>query len=325
MAVTPHLNKINIPKKGLVLWDTRGIESKHYEETTNQLRKEIKSSFSDGLNDIPHLAWMCIDAAAARIEARDIELIGILQEHDIPIVVVFTKAIPNDSNEFVREATNEINKYYNNYVSGNYVRVNSKDRMCGFFAIPVSGLDELLDISFKCISKDNTGAKQALKKSQIVKKNVRLEAMKSAARNVVHGASAATGMVGASPIPGSDAPLIAAIQGVMIYKINAEFELDESTSKTTSVVTGILGITAVAQAGKTVFSNLIKFIPGAGTIIGGAVSAVTAITITQAIGHAYIQLLVSYYNNETGNVDLPENTIAILSAFKDFYPLAKPM
>ncbi|MGP2689382.1 GTPase, partial [Serratia nevei] len=35
--VTQHLEKIKVPKKGLVLWDTKGIESKDYEGTINQL------------------------------------------------------------------------------------------------------------------------------------------------------------------------------------------------------------------------------------------------------------------------------------------------
>ena len=52
-------------------------------------------------------------------------------------------------------------------------------------------------------------------------------------------------------------------------KINSEFELDTSTSTTTSVVAGILGITAVAQVGKAVVSNALKFIPGVGSLIGG--------------------------------------------------------
>lgn len=37
--VTQHLSKIKVPKKGIVLWDTKGIESKDYEETINQLKK----------------------------------------------------------------------------------------------------------------------------------------------------------------------------------------------------------------------------------------------------------------------------------------------
>ncbi|MBR7249988.1 hypothetical protein G3W05_27530, partial [Klebsiella variicola] len=72
------------------------------------------------LDDVPHLGWMCIDASGARVEPRDIELIGILKEYDIPIVIVFTKTLEDDTDEFVREAINEIDSHHGSYVSGNY-------------------------------------------------------------------------------------------------------------------------------------------------------------------------------------------------------------
>ncbi|MBA0195489.1 50S ribosome-binding GTPase [Pectobacterium brasiliense] len=323
--VTQHLEKITVPKKGLVLWDTKGIESKDYEGTINQLKKEIKSSFDSysHFDDVPHLGWMCIDASGARVEQRDIELIGILKEYEIPIVIVFTKTLEEDTDEFVHEAINEIDKHHGSYVADNYVRVNSKDRKIGKFIVPVSGLDDLVDMSFKRLPDAKRGAKQALKKAQMVKMGERLEAMKNGARNIVHGASAAAGAVGASPIPGSDAPLIAAVQSGMIYKINSEFELDTSTSTTTSVVTGILGVTAVAQVGKAVVSNALKFIPGVGSLLGGVISAATAAALTQAVGQAYIQVLVSYYNKETGIVELPESATSILSVFKEHFSFKK--
>ncbi|MGJ0630173.1 GTPase [Xenorhabdus bovienii] len=323
--ITQHLEKIKVPKKGLVLWDTKGIEAKNYEETINLLRKEIKSSFDNysHVDDVPHLGWMCIDASGARVEPRDIELIGILKEYGIPIVVVFTKTLEDDTAEFTDMAIDEINRHHGSYVDSKYVSVNSKERKIGKYTLPVSGLEELVDASFKCLPDAKKGAKQALKKAQMIKMGERLDAMTSGARNIVHVASAVAGTVGASPIPGSDAPLIAAVQSGMIYKINSEFELDTSTSTTTSVVTGILGVTAVAQIGKTIVSNALKFIPGVGTVIGGAISAATAVGLTQAVGHAYIQVLVSYYNKETGMVELPESATAILAVFKDNFSFKK--
>lgn len=323
--ITQHLEKIKIPKKGLVLWDTKGIESKNYKETISQLKKEVRSSFDNysHIDDVPHLGWMCIDASGARIEPRDIELISILKEQNIPIVVVFTKTLGDDTSEFIEKAITEINLHHKDYVKNNYARVNSTERKILGFTVPVSGLDELVDLSFNTLPEAKKGAQQALKKAQMVKMGVRLEAMKTGSRNIVHGASAAAGAVGASPIPGSDAPLIAAIQSGMIYKINSEFELDTSTSTSTSVIAGILGITAVAQVGKAVVSNVLKFIPGVGSVIGGAISATTAIALTQAIGHAYIQVLVSYYNKETGIVELPESATTILDLFRQHFSYKK--
>ena len=273
--VTKSLEKISIPRKGLVLCDTKGIESQDYKGTIAQLKRNINEEFDNlsNIDDVPHLGWLCIDATGSRIEPRDIELIGILKERKIPILVVFTKDLYEDSDEFIEVAKKEIDRHYGDYVSDNYVRVNSVVRNIRGTPIPVTGLDNLVDLSFKCLPEGKRGAKQALKKAQMVRLEVRLQAMKDGARNIVHAASVAAGAVGASPIPGSDAPLIAAVQSGMIYKINSEFELDTSTSTSTSVITGILGVTALAQVGKTVVSNALKFIPGVGSIVGGAISA----------------------------------------------------
>lgn len=323
--VTQHLEKIKIPEKGLVLWDTKGIESKDYANTINQLKDDIHASFNDFSHedDVPHLGWMCIDSSGARIEERDIELVGILKEKNIPVVVVFTKTLGEDSSEFINAAIHEIDNHHGDYVSGQYVKVNSAERVICGFTVPVSGLDELVKMSLEALPEAKRGAKQALKKAQMIKMDVRLNAMKNGARKIVHAASVAAGAVGASPVPGSDAPLIAAVQSTMIYKLNSEFELDVATSTTTSVVAGILAITAVTQVGKTVVSNALKFIPGVGTVIGSAISATTAIALTEAIGHAYIQVLVNYFDKETGIVNLPENATKILEIFKEHFSFKK--
>ena len=109
----------------------------------------------------------------------------------------------------------------------------------------------------------------------------------------------------------------------MIYKINSEFELDADNSKMTSILTGILGVTALAQVGKAIVSNALKFIPGVGTFIGGAISAVTAIAITEAVGHAYITVLENFYDMETGDVVFPGNSDLILSVFKEAFSYKK--
>ncbi|MDT8647500.1 hypothetical protein RRG04_25760, partial [Escherichia coli] len=115
----------------------------------------------------------------------------------------------------------------------------SRERKILNISIPVSGLDDLVDISFKALPESKSRARQALKKAQMVKMEERLEAMKDGAKLIVHTSSVAAGVVGATPVPGSDAPLIAGVQSTMIYKINSEFELDITTSASASIISGI--------------------------------------------------------------------------------------
>lgn len=326
--ITQHLAKIEVPHKGVVLWDTKGIEAKDYRNIIENLKNEFTESFSQvkHTNDIPHIAWICIDAQGARVEPCDIELIRIAKNFSIPLVVTFTKYYGKSNDAFINEAIDEINKSaeLKEYINNKYVRINSVSmEIDENYSIPTKGLDELLDKTFQCLPEGMKSAKNALKKAQMVRMKDRLEAITDSAKKIVHVASLAAGTAGASPIPGSDAPIIAAVQSGMIYKINAEFELDSATANTTAVVTGVLGVTAIAQVGRTVVSNILKFIPGAGSIIGGTISATTAIAITEAVGHAYIQALTYYYSTETGKVELPSEVEPILSLFKEFFQTKK--
>ncbi|MUJ38265.1 YcjF family protein [Aliivibrio fischeri] len=320
--ITQHLEKVEVKDKGLVLWDTKGIEAKDYHETISQLDSELEKSFKnvEHIKDVPHLAWLCIDSSGARIEPRDIELLNLLSKHNVPVVIVFTKDMGEDSDKFIEFATMEVNKTHSSAITPRFARVNSVERrFSAQFLLPVSGLENLLDMSLKSMGLGKKNAAEALKKAQRIRNKVRLDAMISGAKTKVHIASAASATAGASPIPGSDAPIIAAIQSKLIYEINCEFELDLETSTATTLITSILGVTAIAQIGKTIVSNVIKFIPGAGSFVGGAISATTALAITEAIGHAYIMVLENYFDEITGDIVLPDNTAEILNMFKTFF------
>ena len=51
-------------------------------------------------------------------------------------------------------------------------------------------------------------------------------------------------------------------------------------------------------------SNLLKLIPGAGTVVGGAISAGTAGVITAALGEAYIGVMELVFKGEMSIDDL---------------------
>jgi uncharacterized protein (DUF697 family) len=61
----------------------------------------------------------------------------------------------------------------------------------------------------------------------------------------------------------------------------------------TSLVVSVLGGGGGALVGRTIVTNLLKLIPGAGSIAGGVIGAATAAAITTALGEAYIAALCS--------------------------------
>ncbi|EIC0165909.1 hypothetical protein K9325_004838 [Salmonella enterica subsp. enterica serovar Kinondoni] len=117
---------------------------------------------------------------------------------NIPIVVVFTKMLGNDSYPFIDSVKENIKKSEHcDYINERYAKVNSVERsISDSLKIPVSGLDELLVISFKCLQEGREHAEKSLKavkvlkaletfkKAQIVKKGLRLEAMKEGAKKL---------------------------------------------------------------------------------------------------------------------------------------------
>ena len=96
---------------------------------------------------------------------------------------------------------------------------------------------------------------------------------------------------GAAPIPFADAALLIPTQLSMVATITAIFGLDVNMSILTAFLTSTLGTGGATLLGRTVVSNLVKLIPGAGTVVGAAISAGTAGTITAALGEAYIGLM----------------------------------
>lgn len=110
------------------------------------------------------------------------------------------------------------------------------------------------------------------------------------ANNVVLAFTATTTATGAVPIPFADAPLLIGQQVAMMLAINKVFEFDVERDALTSLATAAIGVGGATVVGKTVVSNLLKIIPGVGTVAGGAISAGTAGVITLALGKAYIQV-----------------------------------
>ncbi|WP_183055487.1 DUF697 domain-containing protein [Helicobacter pylori] len=184
--------------------------------------------------------------------------------------------------------------------------------------VPVEGLEELVDETKKYLSDAEKNKRRHFLSIQKVKIQERKQAMIEECKTIIHVASGAAGAAGAAgliPIPFSDALAIAPIQAGMIYKMNDAFGMDLDKSVGASLVAGLLGVTAVAQVGRTLVNGFLKFIPVVGSVAGGA----TAVIITEGIGFAYLKVLEKCFNDETGEVNLPGEVGMITSLFKENY------
>ncbi len=134
---------------------------------------------------------------------------------------------------------------------------------------------------------------------------------KKAHKEVVAAAAVATA-VGASPIPFSDAAMLVPIQTLMLKEISAIFgvALPEKS------LAGMVGTAITTNLGRSIVSNILKFVPGLGTVAGGLISAGTAGILTMALGETYIAVLADAARAEPAGQSTRRITQRVLQALK---------
>jgi uncharacterized protein (DUF697 family) len=170
-------------------------------------------------------------------------------------------------------------------------------------------LVELVDLTMELVPEGQRRAFAAAQKVSIEQKRQR-------AHLIVAGAAASAATVGATPIPFSDAALIVPIQVGMIAGITATFGLSFNEGFLGSLVGSMVTGTGATLAGRSIVSGLLKFIPGVGSAVGGAIAASTAAAVTTAFGEAYIATLVGLFARNEGE---PPSTAEVLEAFREQY------
>lgn len=97
---------------------------------------------------------------------------------------------------------------------------------------------------------------------------------------IIHAASAAAAGVGAglAQIPGSDAPVLVAIQAGMIVAIADQYSISVGKTAAADLVLTFAG----TMVGRGISQALVGWIPG----FGNAINAATAAGVTEAVGWA---------------------------------------
>lgn len=319
-SLTQHLEKYVDEEKGLILWDTKGIEAKDYQNTMESLKKEMEDSFKtlDEKRAID-VAYLCVKETSSRVEEREKELLNLTKEWNIPTIIIFTNTQEKAGDAFVQESQRVINEEwgFKGFIRA-YARVNSVAFSFRGMKVPIEGLEELVDETKKCLIDAKKNKQKHFLLIQKANIQARKQAMIDKSKNIIHIASGAAGTAGLIPIPFSDALAIAPIQAGMIYKMNDAFGVKMKDSVAASLITGLLGVTAVVQVGRTLVNGLLKFIPVVGSVVGAVISGTTAVAITEGIGFAYLKVLEKCFNDETGEVKLPAMD-TIIPLFKESY------
>lgn len=298
--VTDHMRKIT--KKGipLAIYDTRGFELG--KEVQTEVKQEVIDTISKGLatqdiNKAIHCIWYCINTASNRVEPEEIEWIKELSKDNqitqVPIIVVLTQS-------FSKKKADEMRKMLldENLDVIQVIPVLAEDyEIEDLGTAKAYGLDVLIKVMGEALPEE---LMNTLQNVQIAS----LEEKKRHAQAAVATASLAAAGEGAAPIPFSDCALLIPTQLGMIATITVIFGFDVNKSIITTLLSSTIGAGGATLLGKTVVTNLLKFIPGVGTVAGGAISAGTAGVITAALGEAYIGIMELVFKGDMSINDI---------------------
>lgn len=298
--VTDHMRKIS--KKGvpLTIYDTRGFELG--KEVQKQVKQEVVDTISKGLatqdiNKAIHCIWYCINTASNRVEPEEIEWLKDLSRDNqitqVPIIVVLTQSFSKKNADLLRRTLLE-----ENLDVIQIVPVLAEDYEIDEEYVAKSyGLDVLIHVMGEALPEELMDTLQNVQIASLAEKKRRAQA-------AVATATVAAAGEGAAPIPFSDCALLIPTQLGMIASITVIFGFDVNKSILTAFLSSTLGAGGATLLGKTIVTNLVKLIPGAGTIVGGAISAGTAGVITAALGEAYIGIMELVFKGEMSIDDL---------------------
>lgn len=299
--VTQQAEWFTSDKMPLRILDTKGLEAKDYTATVEDLRDEIEAGRSaKDAKDQLHIGWVCIAAPSSRIQDAEIDVIRVLNRYEVPAIVVLTKW--DDDDDFLEIVQKVLAERRAECAAIVAVRAVAKKTR------PAVGLEELVVATFKALPAAHRAAFAAAQK-------VNLQLNREAAGEYVTAASAAAAAAAVIPIPLADALTLAPIQTGMLVAISATFGLSLEGAQVRQLLTTVMGCLALSFAGRWVVGNAVKFIPGAGSIIGAALNAGLAGSLTLSLGRLYIAFLSAFIETN-GRVPLAEE---ILAKFPEYF------
>lgn len=301
--VTQEIREISQPGVPITILDTKGLELADFARIRDDLIREVESRRGEDADTYVHVAWLCITEGGARIEDAELELAKALKVSGISVIVVITKVArfkDNDFEQVVREQFEGITSdvvLTRALVEDTY---DDDDRVTG--RLEVRGIDRLLELTNTYLPDSQ---RYAFANAASLKHKKSMELKREAAKTAVDFFSTAAATAGLTPIPFSDAFVLVPIQVGMIIKVSQVFGMAVKRGAALPIVTSLLGATGASMIGRTFVSGVLKLIPGFGTVVGAALSATTAATITRSLGSLYAGVLADMAENgdalEIGN------------------------
>lgn len=288
------------PEDILRLCDTEGLEMDRYQETLDGLKQEIaqRQGSRDAFDHI-HAAWLAIDEPSLTVQPGEIALTQLLHDNGVPVIAVLTKA--GMAPAFKKKVEELLP------LCQAVIRVRAKPIEIEGQTFSVMGLTELIEATSKVIP-------ASVEKAWAVASH-NLTEMAARSRKIVLSAATAAGAAGATPIPIADAAGVFGVQAGMIVGISLQMGVQLKRDDMQVMAMTLLGALGATAGGRFLAGQVIKLIPGLGSIAGAAITGATAAALTYGLGHAYIEYLKTFYES---NKRMPEAD-ELLTGFQDFW------
>lgn len=307
-----HLYLDKRARLGIV--DTEGLEvGRDNKKLIGDLRKLIKTTRRLPLTEQVHLAWYCVRPMDRRFEESEAEFIRELDRLGVPVLLVLTQVPRDDQGRFHPDAVQmarHISELGLPIVGHPHMTNAMRDRFTGQ---PPHGLMELLRATFRTTPEAVHGALASAQR-------IDARAKAKVAQKAVTTAAATAAGVAAVPIPFADAAALVPIQLGMMARVAHLYNMPFDRA----AMLAVASTSAATMGGRAAVTSLIKFIPGAGSAVGGAIGAGVASTFTLAMGHAWIAVCERVeqgrFRTATGMLDNAAVRKAFTAEFQRYAP-----
>jgi uncharacterized protein (DUF697 family)/GTP-binding protein EngB required for normal cell division len=272
--------------------DTRGLEVGRDNATLiAELRDYLHGMRRKPLADQLHVAWYCVRAGDRRFEATEADFVRALHDLGLPVILVLTQVprahgrVHPDAEALAASIAALDLPIQDGLI--HYTMALADD----FTGQTAYGLQEVLDATFRGAPDGVAHAITAAQRIDFARKRERAEV-------AIKAATGAATTAGASPIPFSDAAILVPVQIGMMASIAVTYGISLERSTAASIA----ATAAATTAGRSLVTNMIKFVPGAGTAVAAPISATVAGTFTYAMGHAWLRVCERLARGELGPV-----------------------
>jgi uncharacterized protein (DUF697 family)/GTP-binding protein EngB required for normal cell division len=300
MHVSGHFGVLDTP--GLEIGKDSSIILQDLEQYVREMRRSP-------LKEQVHVVWYCVRATDRRFEDTEDAFIRALDRLGLPVLLVFTQ-VPMRDGRYHPDALELADSIRARDLPLNgepiFLTYAKADEFAGYES---HGLQDLLDATFRVAPEGVLAALTAAQKIDMNRK-------RGAANKAIGVAVAAAAAAGATPIPFSDAAILVPIQLTMMASVSHIYDI-----KIDKATTAALAATAAATtAGRSLIAGLFQLVPGLGSIVGGAIAAGVASSLTWAIGQAWVVVCVRIAQGEfssvSGALDSDEIREVFMTEFK---------